>query len=356
MPGALSLHRLRRRARAALLRAAAPWAPAGDTPPPKLADLERVLLVHVNFRLGNTLLATPAVPALTEACPATRFDFLGGPAAPRVLRGQRLERVLTVARGDLGRPLALARLVGALQAARYDAAVHLSPATSSLGGFLVWASGAPHRIGGRRAQGNVYFTSTVAAPRARHKVDRVNEYLGALGVASRRERNLVLAADELAWADGAIAARPAFGVFVGARERKGKGWPLAGAAATVAALREDGLHPIVFIGPEEAARAAEIQAALAPAAFVREPDVRRVAALLARCAVVVTPDAGPMHLAIAAGAPTVAVFRKANADRWGPRPPHGEAVVDPGGTDVAAVVAAARRLSRREGGASAPSP
>lgn len=349
-----SLHRLRRRARATVLRTMAPWAPAGDAPLPKLADLERVLLVHVNFRLGNTLLATPAVAALTETCPATRFDLLGGPAAAQVLRGQRIERVCTVARGDLARPLRLLGLIRELRREGFDAAVHLSPATSSLGGFFVWASGARHRIGCRRAQGNVYFTSTVPVPRARHKVDRMNEYLGSLGVAARHERNLVLSEGERSWAEGVIAAQPTAGVFVGARERKGKRWPLASGAAVVAALRGDGLHPMVFIGPEEAGREAEIRRALAPATFVREPDVRRVAALLAGCAVVVTPDAGPMHVAIAAGAPTVAVFRKANADRWGPRPPQGEAIVDPEGTDVAAVVAAARRLSRAGGGASAP--
>ena len=131
---------------------------------------------------------------------------------------------------------------------------------------------------------------------------------------------------------------------LGARERKGKGWSLASAAAVVAALRGDGLHPVVFIGPEEAARESETGSALAPARFVREPDVRRVAALLARCAAVVTPDAGPMHLAIPAGAPTVAVFRKPNADRWGPRPPHGEAIDDPGGDAVDRIVAAVRRV------------
>jgi ADP-heptose:LPS heptosyltransferase len=244
--------------------------------------------------------------------------------------------------------------VRTLRAARYDAAVHLSPATSSLGGFLVWGSGAPHRIGCRRASGNVYFTSTIPPPRARHKVDRARELLGALGIPSQHERNLVLTEEEQTWAEGMIAARPALGLFVGGRERRGKGWPLASAAAVAAALRADGFHPTVFIGPEEAPRADAIRAALAPADFVREPDVRRVAALLARCALVVTPDAGPMHLAIAAGAPTVAVFRKPNADRWGPRPPQGEAVFDPDGNDVAAVVAAARRLSRPAAGASAP--
>lgn len=344
----VSLHRLRRRTRAGLLRLAAPFAPRGDAPLPRLASLDRVLLVLVNFRLGNTLLATPAVAALAEACPDTRFDFLGGPAAPAVMQGQRLERVLALSRAELRRPARLARLVGDLRGARYAAAVHLSPATSSFGGFLVWASGAPHRIGCRRAQGNVYFTSVVAVPRARHKVDRVREYLALLGVSSQHERRLVLSAQESAEAERALRAQvpgPAVGVFVGGRARKGKGWPLESAAAVVARLRGDGLHPVVFIGPEEAAREVEIQRRLAPAWLVREPDLRRVAALLSRCTAVVTPDAGPMHLAIASGAPTVAVFRKPNADRWGPRAPHGEAIVAPDGGAVAEIVAAVHRVA-----------
>jgi ADP-heptose:LPS heptosyltransferase len=56
-----------------------------------------------------------------------------------------------------------------------------------------------------------------------------------------------------------------------------------------------------------------------------------VAALLAACRAVLTPDSGPMHLAVAAGAPTVAVFGRANFERWGPRPPRGRAMLDPEG-------------------------
>jgi ADP-heptose:LPS heptosyltransferase len=51
-----------------------------------------------------------------------------------------------------------------------------------------------------------------------------------------------------------------------------------------------------------------------------------------------------MHLAIAAGAPTVALFRKPNHDRWGPRPPH-RTVVDPEGRAVEAVLEAIRDVA-----------
>lgn len=350
----LSLHRLRRRVRAAILRLAAPLSAAGDVPVPDLSAFERVLLVFVNFRLGNTVLATAGVAALTESCPKTRFDFLGGPAAPAVMQGQRLERIWALSRVDVGVPHRLAQIIAELRRQQYSAAVHLSLATSSLGGLLVCASGATHRIGCRRRQGNVYFTSAVEPSDARHKVDRLRDYLGRLGIPSDHERRLALARDEITWAASHLAARrqpPIVGIFVGGRERKGKGWPLQTAAGVAERLRGDGLWPLVFIGPEERARESEIRAAMSPALFVDEPDLRRVAALLSCCAAVVAPDAGPMHLAVASGAPTVAIFRQDDADRWGPRAPHGESILDPGGQAVDPVVAAVHRhLESRSAG------
>lgn len=349
----LSLHRLRRRVRAGILRLAAPLSATGDIPAPDLSALERVLLVFVNFRLGNTVLATAGVAALTESCPKTRFDFLGGPAAPAVMQGHRLERIWTLSRVDVGVPHRLAQLVTELRRQQYTAAIHLSLATSSLGGLLVCASGATHRIGCRRRQGNVYFTTAVEPSGARHKIDRLRDYVGRLGIASGHERQLVLTADEIAWAASQLATQrkePIVGIFVGGRERKGKGWPLATAAGVAARLRNDGLWPLVFIGPEERARDGEIRAAMSPATFVAEPDVRRVAALLSCCAAVVTPDAGPMHLAIASGAPTIAIFRQDDADRWGPRAPRGESLLDAAGQAVDPVVEAVhRQLDSRSG-------
>jgi ADP-heptose:LPS heptosyltransferase len=102
---------------------------------------------------------------------------------------------------------------------------------------------------------------------------------------------------------------------------------------------------LVFLGPEERAREAEIRAALGPAHYVDEPDLRKVAALLAACRAVLTPDAGPMHLAVASGAPTVAVFVRRNFERWGPRPPRGRVVYDPDGSRASEVLDALRKLA-----------
>jgi len=331
------LRRLRRSARSGLLRLLAGRFGDGSAPLPDLRQARRILLVYVNQRLGNTLVATAGLAAVARCLPDAELSFVGGAPAPALLRGFPLARVHAVGRRDSLRPWRLWRLARTLRREGYDAAIHLSTATGSLGAFLVGVSGAPHRLGVQRADGNVFFSSAVAAPEARHKVDELLGYLRRLGLAAEGERTLALAPDERA--EGAASLRalvgePAGGcvaLFVGARARKQKGWPLDAFAHVATGLRARGVAPLVFLGPEELAREAEIRAALGDAAFVAEPDARRVGALLAACRAVLTPDAGPMHLAIAAGAPTVAVFSRANFDRWGPRPPKGVVLLDPEG-------------------------
>ena len=331
-------HRLRRRVRDGVLRLLAGRFADGSEPLPDLRRARRVLLVCVNQRLGNTLVATAGLAAIALALQGAQLSFVGGAPAARLLRGFPLARVRVVRRSDSLLPWRVWRLVRELRREEYDAAIHLSTATGSLGALLVGASGAAHTIGVRREQGNVYFRSAVEPPEARHKVDELLAYVRRLGLEAAGERTLALSADERA--EGAARLRSlvgepaggAVGLFVGARGRKGKAWPLAGFASVAAGLRARDVAVLAFLGPEELSREGEIRAALGGACFVVEPDVRRVGALLSACRVVHTPDAGPMHLAIAAGAPTVAVFVRDNFDRWGPRPPHGLSIHDPEGT------------------------
>lgn len=333
------------------LRRASQYAPDGDETLPDLPRLRRVLLVALNFRLGNTLVTTPGVAALREAMPDVEIDFLGGPGAAQIFEGFGLRKIFALQRADVYTPLGLWRTVRRLRRQRYDAAIHVSMATGSIGAALMLFSGARHRIGCRRGEGNVFFTSTVEPPWVGHKVDRMRAYMGQLGVSCEQERTMVVSHEEALRASAFLAdelgadAR-AIALFVGARTSKGKDWSLDVIGRIAERLREAGFRPVVFIGPEEKKAESEIRAALGEAVYLEEPNLRRVAAILSRCAAVLTPDAGPMHLSIAAGAPTVALFRKPNHERWGPRPPEGEVVFDPDGQDADAAIAAVVRLAR----------
>jgi heptosyltransferase III len=344
--------RLRRAVRGFVLRRIAPFAGEGTAPLPDLRACRQILLVSVNERLGNSLLPTAPVAALAAALPGAEIDFVGGPLAPALLGGLRVRRIHTVRRSDAWKAWRLLGLVRRLRAARYDAAIHLAGSTGSLGAFLVGTSGAAHRIGVRRPDGNVYFTSALEAPPDVHKVDELHALVRQLGVEAGGERRIALSAEERTEAAARLArelgheAAP-IAIFVGGRARKGKTWPLAAFARVAEGLRAQQLPVVVFLGPEEVAREAEIRAALGAAHYVVEPDVRKVAALVAACRAALSPDSGPMHLAIAAGTPTVAIFVRENFDRWGPQPAQGRVIYDPHGRHAGEALDAILKLAAR---------
>jgi len=80
------------------------------------------------------------------------------------------------------------------------------------------------------------------------------------------------------------------------------------------------------------------------------PDLRLLAATLAATSLVVIPDGGVMHLAEAAGAPLLALFRNTEPARYGPYRPGSEVIRSP---DPSPELVAARILARLEGTVSA---
>lgn len=112
-----------------------------------------------------------------------------------------------------------------------------------------------------------------------------------------------------------------------------KVWPADRFAALFRALRSGplpGAIPAVFAGPGDAERAmaAPLLAALPEAVdLVGRLSLPEVAACLARCAVFVGNDSGLMHLASAAGAPTLGLFGPTAAAEYAPAGPRAAAVL-----------------------------
>jgi ADP-heptose:LPS heptosyltransferase len=99
---------------------------------------------------------------------------------------------------------------------------------------------------------------------------------------------------------------PLIGLFPGAGHESRR-WPLDRFAQLADSLaRNDGVRPIVFVGPEEAKIISEIRAAFPSSAVVLDRlSIRQLASLQARLAVFVSNDTGPLHIAAAVAAPVV---------------------------------------------------
>lgn len=94
-------------------------------------------------------------------------------------------------------------------------------------------------------------------------------------------------------------------------------------AAGCAALLERGLTPVITWGPGEEALAEEVLAAAPGARLAPATSLDELATLMARARGVLCNNTGPMHLSVAVGAPTLALFFRMPASRWGHHaPPH----------------------------------
>jgi ADP-heptose:LPS heptosyltransferase len=99
-----------------------------------------------------------------------------------------------------------------------------------------------------------------------------------------------------------------------------KQWPLDRFAALARWLREaHGIATVVPLGPGEQKMAAEAREKFGGGAVIlTSPDLRELIALIAGARIFVGNDAGPAHLAAAAGTPSVVIFGSSSSVHWRP--------------------------------------
>ena len=258
----------------------------------------RILFVTSN-RIGDAVLSTGLLDHLLRAHPRARFTVACGPAAEGVfLRMPNLERLITMEKRPWGRhwlPL-WAASVGTV----WDLVVDIR------GSALSWLVPTRARARMRRRPG--------------HKTEQLAAVLGVtpppLPVAWTSPQDRARAAALLP-PGPLLALGPTANTDL-------KIWPAERFVALFRALATGplaGARPVVFGGPERRERplAAPVLAALPEAIdLCGALSLPEAAAALAGCALFVGNDSGLMHLAAAAGTPTLGLFGPTPADEYRP--------------------------------------
>jgi lipopolysaccharide heptosyltransferase I len=313
----------------------------------------RILLVRLSA-IGDVLQCLPAAAELRRARPGASLHWLVEDRCAPVLQGHPLlDGVVVYERRALVRearrpwlwPRALARiwrLRRSLRAVRPDAAVDLQG--NLKGALLSRLSGAPRRIGlaagqGGKERSHWFHTERVRLPAPPvHRAARARALLAPLGLPEAGPREAVPPAGVEAAGPAAEAWLASAGIRPGGYAVLHPGvsgfgdlkrWPADRWAALARALRDRRALPVLLTaGPGEEALADEV-AALSAGAARRGPATRSLAdlgALLVRAAVVVGSDTGPVHMAAALGAPTVALFGPKDPAVYAPTGPRARIV------------------------------
>lgn len=259
----------------------------------------RILFVTSN-RLGDAVLSTGLLDHLLRTCPDARFTIVCGRVAADIFTHMpRRERTIVLEK----RPW-------------------------SLHWFPLWAEVVRHRwdlVVDIRSSGLAWAVPTrrraIMRPRPGHKTAQLAAVLGVspppLPVVWPSAQDQALAASLLP------ADRPVVALAPTANWAP-KMWPVARFAALFQALAADrlpGAAPVIFAGPgpDEAVTAAALATALPDAIdLTARLSLTQIAACLQRVALFVGNDSGLMHVAAAAGAPTLGLFGPTPADEYAP--------------------------------------
>ncbi|NQW12169.1 MAG: glycosyltransferase family 9 protein [Alphaproteobacteria bacterium] len=265
-------------------------------------------LFITSTRLGDAVLSTGVLAHLLDRSPDARVTVACGPVAvPLFATVPGVEAVIPMIKGPLGahwRRLWV-RTVGT----RWDVVVDLR------GSALAWTL----RAGERRV-----FRTPVGDE---HRVDQLRH---GLGIAAAIEPRLWLSGADRAAAAALLGddPRPVLALCPTANWSF-KAWPadrfvalierLTGAGGDLA-----GARVLVAGGAAERVMAAPVLAAIPEARAIDAigtVPLTALAAALARCRLVVANDSGLMHLAAAAGAPTLGLFGPSQETHYAPRGP-----------------------------------
>ncbi len=369
--------RLRRRYNRALFGLARRAFPTDVGPGPIDGDALRRVLVMANYFVGDLVVATPAVAFLRDAAPHARIDVLVAPGSASLLEGDpRVDRVVVHdprrGRGPLAAARAWTGLARRLRRERYDLVAdfvlphHLREGL--LTAFVAGRRGArvtPHRP--VRFAGLFTHRARVKGFERRYMPERLL-YAVRAAVTGGRGRAAdgtaayplsVHVSAEVAQRVDARLVDHVGGAFVALNAWASAPMRTLGEAqaAEIAAgivVRHPGLWVALTPPPGADASAATIvraaRARLAPADATRvvaipsSPRLPELAAVLARAALVVTPDTANVHLAAAAGRPTVALYTPLSGTKmvhWAPPGPAHRAVAVDGRRPLAELPAAA---------------
>jgi ADP-heptose:LPS heptosyltransferase len=281
-------------------------------------DVRRIAVLRANA-LGDFIFAIPALEALRVAYPGAELVLIGTPWHARWLRDRPgpVDRVLVVPPASGIRepdsdepPLSMDDFLAAARDERFDIAVQMhgggansNPLVAKLGARVT---------AGLRADDAPPLDRWMRYVVYQPEVFRYLEVAGLVGaVPVTATPQVAVTVADLAEAHAVAGApdAPRAALHPGATDSRRR-WPTERFAAVADQLVDDGYEVVVTGTPDERELVEQVQAAarVPVRPLVGTLSLGGLGGLYAECAVVISNDTGPVHLAAAVGTPTVGIF------------------------------------------------
>ncbi len=289
--------------------------------------MKRILIINVNW-LGDVLFSTPMIRALREKFPDAHIACLVVPRCKEVLESNpRLNEVIIYEeqeghKGIFGK----LKLIAELKKRKFDAAILVHRSfTRALIAFL---AGIPRRIGYRTKNRSFLLSDAVSLPEEElHRVDYFLNLARAVGAdGGGREYEFFVSDRDRAGAlrfleENGVKATEFLAVLNPGGNWDPKRWAKENFAQLADALTKRFGAKIVITGAKKdipLAQAISKMAGGRPIIACGKTTLKELAAIFERANIVIANDSGPMHISVAVGAKTVALFGPTDPRITGP--------------------------------------
>lgn len=288
---------------------------------------KRILIVNVNW-VGDVLFSTPFIRAVREANPDAYIACLLHPRCKEILEANpRLNDIIIYDEEGAHKSLfGKWAVIKKLKEGRFDTVFLLHRSFTKA--LLTYLAGIKERVGYPTKNRGGIITHVVEEPSEElHKVEYFLNIARAYGIDVRDSSYEFFVRDEDRKFVRALLERHGLTnkdlivVFCPAGNWPPKRWPAENFARLGDELAEKfGAKIILSASGKDVKLAEEIKSVMAcnPVITAGETNLKQLGALLERAGLVVANDTGPMHMAVAVGAKTIALFGPTSKRLTGP--------------------------------------
>ena len=279
-------------------------------------EINSVLVVRINYRIGNILFTTPVLNALEQQLPHSKIDMIvGAPYTASLIEGMpQINQVYSFPRFLLRRPIRLFKFIKQLNANQYDLLL-IPSILSSSDRFFSFVVKSRFKVGFHASDVFVPFTHSLPNQgNESHEALKPLPLMHLLGAGENtnfaKHLDIRLSEEEKQAAKGMFEPG-AIGIFRDAKSEKKieNGW-WQDLLDHLKGLQAD-LKFVDILDPNQASPLND------QIAFLSEKNLRVLAAKISHLDAFICGDTGPMHLAGSVQIPTIALFKATSPSFYG---------------------------------------
>ncbi|KAF0812360.1 Lipopolysaccharide core heptosyltransferase RfaQ [Andreprevotia sp. IGB-42] len=280
------------------------------------AALQRILLLQVDNKIGDLVVATSLLRNLRQGCPGAEVDVLTRPACAAILRGNTAVSQVFDYTKKATTTLALVRR---LRARRYDLVITLEEHDSSTTLTLVKLIGARHNLGFFKSHWPMFDLSLQHGAYHGHITDKYRSILTRLGLpADGMDYDFQPAAVDASPLDAGSGPRIVLNCYGSSAD---KTLAQDAAVALIAALRSRVPACQVFLldAPGQREQTLQLAAIAGAAPLPAFGSIAEAASHVCKADLLISTDTAWLHIASALQLPVLALYAEArNLHTWAP--------------------------------------